>query len=220
MLGEQKREKAQELLRRAAPGRDVKLLLPEKRVQVEATGPAKGPENAPITIVEFSDFQCPFCSRAETTVDEVRRQYGDKVRLVFRHFPLQLPRDAPRPPRPRVRQRPGQVLGVPRQAVRQPEAPERGGPEEVRRGPGPGHRPLQRAAWTPARRPSSSRRTRRPVRRWGSAGTPAFFINGVMLSGARAGRGFQGHHRRRAEQEEVDWARGTSTSQSHSSHHG
>jgi protein-disulfide isomerase len=97
MLGEQgKREKAQALFSELKSKADVKILLPEKRVQVEATGPSKGPDNAPITIVEFSDFQCPFCSRANTTVDEVMKQYGDKVRLVFRHFPLSFHQEAPK----------------------------------------------------------------------------------------------------------------------------
>ena len=47
-----------------------------------------GGAKAPVTIVEFSDYQCPFCSRAEVTVDQVMKAYGDKVRLVFRDFPL------------------------------------------------------------------------------------------------------------------------------------
>jgi protein-disulfide isomerase len=58
------------------------------RVDVAATGPAKGPENAPVTIVEFSDFQCPFCSRLTPTLKAVEEKYGNKVRLVFRQYPL------------------------------------------------------------------------------------------------------------------------------------
>jgi len=58
------------------------------RVDVAATGPAKGPANAPVTIVEFSDFQCPFCSRLTPTLKQVEEKYGDKVRLVFRQYPL------------------------------------------------------------------------------------------------------------------------------------
>ncbi|MFL6236285.1 MAG: thioredoxin domain-containing protein [Thermoanaerobaculia bacterium] len=58
------------------------------RVEVAATGPAKGPASAPVTIVEFSDFQCPFCSRLTPTLAEVEKKYGDKVRLVFRQYPL------------------------------------------------------------------------------------------------------------------------------------
>jgi protein-disulfide isomerase len=51
-------------------------------------GPSQGPADAPVTIVEFSDFQCPFCSRLYPTVEQVKSTYGDKVHLVFRQFPL------------------------------------------------------------------------------------------------------------------------------------
>ncbi len=47
-----------------------------------------GNKNAPITIVEYSDFQCPYCSRGFQTVKEVEKMYGDKVRIVFKHLPL------------------------------------------------------------------------------------------------------------------------------------
>jgi protein-disulfide isomerase len=59
-------------------------------VEVETAGrPEKGGgANAPVTIVYFSDYECPFCSRAETVVDQVMKQYGDKIRLVFRDYPL------------------------------------------------------------------------------------------------------------------------------------
>ena len=70
--------------------------LPPKVEGVEATGPSKGPENAKVTIVEFSDFQCPFCGKAAATVDEVMKQYEGKVRLVFRHFPLDFHTEAPK----------------------------------------------------------------------------------------------------------------------------
>ena len=72
------------------------LLLEEPRVQVAATGPAKGPNDAKVTIVEFSDFQCPFCSRAEASVDQVMEKYAGKVKLVFRHFPLSFHANAPK----------------------------------------------------------------------------------------------------------------------------
>ena len=47
-----------------------------------------GGAKAPVTIIEFSDYQCPFCQRAEGVVDQVMHAYGNKVRLVFRDFPL------------------------------------------------------------------------------------------------------------------------------------
>ncbi len=50
--------------------------------------PARGPAKAPVTIIEFSDYECPFCKRASSTVAEVLKHYGDKVRFVHRDFPL------------------------------------------------------------------------------------------------------------------------------------
>lgn len=47
-----------------------------------------GNKNAPITIVEYSDFECPYCSRGYQTVKQVQREYGDKIRVVFKHLPL------------------------------------------------------------------------------------------------------------------------------------
>jgi protein-disulfide isomerase len=68
---------------------DVKVMLEPYRVPVEVGGaPVRGNPKAPVTVVEFSDFQCPFCARARPTVTRVRETYGDKVRWVFRHFPL------------------------------------------------------------------------------------------------------------------------------------
>lgn len=66
----------------------VDMKLEPMRTEVAAKGPAKGPATAPVTIVEFSDFQCPFCARLIPTLDQVKAKYGDKVRLVFRQFPL------------------------------------------------------------------------------------------------------------------------------------
>lgn len=50
--------------------------------------PVKGKADALVTIVEFSDFQCPFCGRVEPTLQEVEKTYGDKVRIVWKHNPL------------------------------------------------------------------------------------------------------------------------------------
>ena len=75
---------------------NYQLLLEEPRVTVAATGPSKGPADAKITIVEFSDFECPFCGKAEDSVTQVMEKYAGKVRIVFRHFPLSFHPNAPK----------------------------------------------------------------------------------------------------------------------------
>ena len=50
--------------------------------------PVRGNPNAPVTIVEFSDFQCPYCSRASATVKTILETYPEDVKLVYAHFPL------------------------------------------------------------------------------------------------------------------------------------
>jgi len=51
--------------------------------------PFKGKDGAKVTIVEYSDFQCPFCTRGYSTVEnEVLKEYGDQVKFVYKHFPL------------------------------------------------------------------------------------------------------------------------------------
>ena len=79
---------------RAAAGVHVNLQPP--RVQVEAAGPSRGSASAPVTIVEFSDFECPFCGRAVETLQQIEKTYGDRVRIVFRDYPLIMHRTAKR----------------------------------------------------------------------------------------------------------------------------
>jgi protein-disulfide isomerase len=63
---------------------------PVVRIDVSTEGaPAKGPAQAPVTIVEFSDFHCPFCKRVVPTLDSITQKYGDRVRLVFRDYPIE-----------------------------------------------------------------------------------------------------------------------------------
>ncbi len=70
-------------------GSKVKVELSAPRVEIEAgDNPSIGPKNAPITIIEFTDFQCPFCSRVRATINQITDEYKDKVRYVLRDFPL------------------------------------------------------------------------------------------------------------------------------------
>ncbi|MGH0038450.1 MAG: DsbA family protein [Myxococcota bacterium] len=69
---------------------------PRRIYEIDTEGsPAKGPESAAVTLVEFSDFQCPYCARVAPTLKAIEREYGDKVRLVFKHLPLSMHRKAP-----------------------------------------------------------------------------------------------------------------------------
>jgi protein-disulfide isomerase len=68
---------------------DIRITLePPRQVVATDNRPAKGPEKAPITMIEFSDFQCPFCLSAFPTVQNVLSTYGDRIHFVYRHYPL------------------------------------------------------------------------------------------------------------------------------------
>ncbi len=62
--------------------------LEPPRFKITADGPSKGPADAAVTIVEFSDFQCPYCQRALPTINEILEKYPEDVRVVYRHLPL------------------------------------------------------------------------------------------------------------------------------------
>jgi protein-disulfide isomerase len=64
------------------------MLEPPRQKVATANSPARGSTSAPIELIEFSDFQCPFCLRADPTVQQVLKTYGDRIRFVYRHFPL------------------------------------------------------------------------------------------------------------------------------------
>jgi protein-disulfide isomerase len=61
---------------------------------VVGKAPARGPRNAPITMVVFSDFQCPFCSKVEPTIERLEKEYPGKIRVVWKDFPLNFHQNA------------------------------------------------------------------------------------------------------------------------------
>jgi protein-disulfide isomerase len=86
---QQNTERREQLMAKLKAEEPVKIMLVEPRVKVESEGhPSIGGKDAPVTIVEFSDFQCPFCRAAENSLKAVKDRYGDKVRLVYLDFPL------------------------------------------------------------------------------------------------------------------------------------
>lgn len=81
------REKAKIELKLAKP--------PVQKVEVSADDdPSIGPAGAKITVIEFTDYQCPFCGRARATVNKLLENYKDHLRYVLRDFPLSFHRDA------------------------------------------------------------------------------------------------------------------------------
>ena len=76
-------------LRRAAAD-DVTVLLepPRQRIEVLEADPVRGPSDAPIEIVEFSDFDCQYCKRATDTIARLLGEYGEQIRFVYKDYPL------------------------------------------------------------------------------------------------------------------------------------
>jgi len=84
---------AQRVLDRLRKQSDFVAKLPDVRLPPPDLGDAEstpgfGPKDAAVHVVEFSDFECPYCARAAAPIEDLKKKYGDRVRFSFRHFPL------------------------------------------------------------------------------------------------------------------------------------
>lgn len=88
---------------KSAPGPTAAAARPRRRgpdpdrsytLNIEGS-PSKGPEQAKVTLIEFSDFQCPFCKRVTPTLERIEKEYEGQVRVVFKHLPLSIHSKAP-----------------------------------------------------------------------------------------------------------------------------
>lgn len=87
--GQKKRFAINEYIDGLRKGANVKINLERPAVEVSVDDdPSQGDANAPITLIEFSEFQCPFCKRTRATISKILDTYKGKVRYVFRDFPL------------------------------------------------------------------------------------------------------------------------------------
>jgi protein-disulfide isomerase len=165
----------------------VEVKLEPPRIDVAAEGPSRGPADAPVTIVEFSDYQCPFCKRAEPTVQEVVKRYPQQVRVVFRHFPLDSIHPLARPAAEAAACAEEQGKFWEYHALLFDKSPELD-PATLKKLAGDSK--LDVAAFdacvASGKHKQRVEKDAEAGRAANVSGTPAFFVNGIPLSGARS----------------------------------
>ena len=163
------------------------LPLPElPRVTVAPTGPSAGPVEAPVTIVAFSDFQCPYCSRGAATLREVQSAYPRQVRIVFRNYPLSFHADAPRAAEAALcAHEQGRFWAMHDALFDQQQDLSEENLRELARGVAGVDAVRFDACLKSGSQRSRVETDKADAEKAGVRGTPAFFINGRRLSGAQ-----------------------------------
>jgi len=170
----------------------VQILLEEPRAQVAvpASAPSQGPADAKVTIVEFLDYQCPYCHRAQQTVDQVLKQYEGRVRFVHRDYVLGKPRSLPAARAARCAGEQGRFWEYHRGLLL--EAGDLSDADLARRA---GSLGLDDKSFTACaatdRFDADIHAATSAGGELGVSGTPTFFINGRRLVGARSVEDFQ-----------------------------
>jgi len=74
----------------------IKIFLQPPRMNISLTGnePVYGPADAPVTIIEFSEFECPYCGKVQPTLEKLKKEYEGKLKIVFKHLPLEFHQNA------------------------------------------------------------------------------------------------------------------------------
>ncbi len=167
-------------------GYQVVLEAPQQpKKMVSATGPSRGDASAKITIVEFADFQCPYCSKASEVVEKVRASYPGQVRVVYRHFPLTFHKDAPKAAEASMcANQQGKFWQYHDALYARQEAL---GVDDLKSAAFALGLDLKRfeTCLDSGEMKSAVAADQQEGERLGVSGTPAFFVNGYMLSGAQ-----------------------------------
>jgi protein-disulfide isomerase len=160
---------------------------PVVRVAVSSEGaPIRGAKEAPVTLVEFSDFHCPFCNRAQATLKQVLERYPGKVRLVYRDFPLDALHPQARPAAEAARCANDQGKFWDYHDVLYANTP-RGTPADLRRYAEQVKLdvPKFEQCVSSGVHKAAVQRDIEEGKRLGVTGTPAFFVNGRQMDGAQ-----------------------------------
>jgi len=158
-----------------------------QRVEVKTDGAAfKGPAKAPVTMVEFTDFHCPFCKRALSTIAEIEAKYSDKVKIVFRDFPIDQLHPQARRGHEAARCANEQGKFWAYHDLLYENAPKTG-LEDLKAYAKLAGLNLQsfETCFTAGKYKAAVEKDLEEGRRLGVTGTPAFFINGRLVSGAQ-----------------------------------
>jgi protein-disulfide isomerase len=163
----------------------VRLEAPRAAVTVPAGAPSTGPENAAVTIVEFTDYQCPFCHRAQGVVDQVLQRYAGKIRFVHLDFPLDgHPGALPAARAARCAGEQGKFWEYHRDLMTAPGTLDAADLER-RAGALQLDHTSFKACVSSGRYDGAIQDSLRQADELGVSGTPAYFVNGRMISGAR-----------------------------------
>jgi predicted DsbA family dithiol-disulfide isomerase len=175
---------------RLREGADIEILIQPPRVEVAATGPSRGPEDAKVTIVEFSDFQCPYCQRVTPTIDAITERYPNDVRIVYRNFPLRNhSRAQPAAEAALCADDQGKFWPYHDLLFANPRALDDANLASYAETAGLDNEAFS-ACYDERRFAAQVNRDAAEGRAAGVTGTPAFFVNGVMLSGAKPPEAF------------------------------
>ena len=163
----------------------VRLEVPRAAVPIPAGAPSTGPADAKVTIVEFTDYQCPYCHRAQAVIDEVLARYSGKVRFVHLDFPLDgHPGAMPAARAARCAGEQGKFWEYHRSLMTAPgtldEADLKGRASALKLNAG-----AFGSCLASSRHDDAIHASFRQGEELGVTGTPAYFVNGRMLSGAR-----------------------------------